>query len=148
MPVDVTTEVLINCPRETVADFAADPENAPRWYANIETVTWRTEPPIKVGSRMDFVALFLGRRLTYTYEVVVLVPGEQLTMRTTEGPFPMSTTYTWEAVDYRTLMRLRNHGEPSGFAAVGSGLLSVSMRRANRKDLDNLKRLLESTHRS
>ena len=45
---------------------------------------------------MDFVARFLGRRLAYTYEVVDLVPGERLVMRTADGPFPMETTYTWE----------------------------------------------------
>ncbi len=143
MPVDVTTEVMISCSRQVVADFASDPENAPRWYANIATVTWRTAPPLRVGSRMDFVARFLGRTLAYTYEVIEWVAGERLTMRTAEGPFPMSTTYTWEAVGDQTRMRLRNHGEPSGFAAVGSGLMAASMRRANRKDLDNLKRLLE-----
>ena len=148
MPVDVTTEVMISRSRQVVAEFAADPENAPRWYANISTVAWRTEPPIRVGSQMEFVARFLGRTLAYTYEVVDLVAGERLTMRTADGPFPMSTTYNWETVGDQTLMRLRNHGEPSGFAAVGSGLLAASMRRANRKDLDNLKRLLEDMHRN
>ena len=44
---------------------------------------------------MNFVARFLGRRLEYEYEVVEFVPGERLVMRTSEGPFPMETTYTW-----------------------------------------------------
>jgi hypothetical protein len=33
---------------------------------------------------MSFVAHFLGRRLAYTYEIVDLVPGERLIMRTAE----------------------------------------------------------------
>jgi hypothetical protein len=32
MPVDVTTEVVIEAPRAVVAAFAGDPTNAPRWY--------------------------------------------------------------------------------------------------------------------
>jgi hypothetical protein len=105
----------------------------------------RTDPPVRVGSTMDFVARFLGRRLAYTYEVVELVPGERLVMRTTQGPFPMETTYTWEPVDEAsTRMTLRNRGEPAGFARVAGPVLATAIRRANRRDLANLRRILEA----
>ncbi len=144
MPVDVVTEIIIERPRDEVAAFAADPSNAPSWYANIESVDWQTSPPVSVGSRMDFVASFLGKRMAYTYEVAELVAGERLVMRTAEGPFPMETTYTWEALDPdRTRMTLRNRGEPAGFAKLGTPVLAVSMRKANEKDLANLKRIME-----
>jgi hypothetical protein len=61
--VDALTEILIERPPEEVARFAADPTNAPRWYVNIRAVEWKTAPPLAVGSRMAFVAHFLGRRL-------------------------------------------------------------------------------------
>ena len=94
---------------------------------------------------MDFVAHFLGRRLAYTYEIVELVPGERLVMRTAQGPFPMETSYEWSpAGDASTQMTLRNRGEPSGFAGVAAPLMSAAMRRANAKDLTRLKSLLES----
>lgn len=92
MAIDVATEIVIDLPREQVAGFAADPSHAPDWYENIESVEWTTPPPMQVGSRMDFVTHFLGRRLAYTYEVVELVPGERLVMRTPQGPFPVETT--------------------------------------------------------
>jgi hypothetical protein len=75
MPVDVLTEILISRPRHVVAEFAADPTNAPAWYRNIESVQWETEPPVATGSRISFVANFLGRRLAYTYEIREFVPG-------------------------------------------------------------------------
>lgn len=144
MTVDVQTETVIKRPLDEVAAFAADPTNVPQWYVNIKSVDWKSPPPVSVGSRLAFVAQFLGRRLEYTYEVVDLVPGERLVMRTTEGPFPMETTYTWEpAGDGATRMTLRNRGEPSGFAKVGAPVMSAAMKRANRKDLALLKRLLE-----
>ena len=145
MSVDVLTETVIERPREEVAAFAADPSNAPAWYVNIDSVEWRTPPPVAVGSRMEFSARFLGRTLVYTYEIADLVPGERLVMRTAEGPFPMETTYTWEALDGdRTHMTLRNQGEPSGFTSVAAPMMAAAMRRANRKDLAKLKALLEA----
>jgi hypothetical protein len=143
MPVDVTTWTDIARPRAEVAAFAADPGNAPRWYENIDSVHWETAPPAAVGSRIAFVARFLGRRLAYTYEVRDLVPGERLVMSTAAGPFPMETTYSWADVDGGTRMTLRNRGQPAGLAKLAAPAVAAAMRRANRKDLAQLKRLLE-----
>jgi hypothetical protein len=107
-------------------------------------VNWRTPPPVKVGSRMDFVARFLGRRLSYTYEVVELEPGERLVMRTADGPFPMETTYTWESVPEGTRMRLRNRGEPSGFTKIARPVMAKAMKSAMNKDLARLAARLRS----
>jgi uncharacterized protein YndB with AHSA1/START domain len=147
MAVDVTTEIVIDRPCAQVAAYAADPSHAPDWYANIKSVSWRSAPPAQVGSTMDFVARFLGRRLAYTYEIVDLVPGQRLVMRTAQGPFPMETTYTWEPVgDGSTRMTLRNRGEPSGFGKMAAPVMAAAMRRANDKDLAALKRILETDH--
>ena len=143
--VDVMTETVIDRPPEEVAAYAGDPDNVPSWYVNIQSIEWKTPRAVAVGSRMAFVAHFLGRRLEYTYEIVELVPGSRLVMRTSEGPFPMETTYTWEpAGDGKTRMTLRNRGEPSGFSRVVAPLMAVAMRRATTKDLAKLKALLEA----
>ena len=147
MPVDVLTEIVIARPRAEVAAYAADPDNAAAWYENITAVEWRTSPPLAVGSRIAFVAQFLGRGIDYTYEVREHVPGERFVMSTADGPFPMETTYTWEDADAdagATRMTLRNRGEPSGFSKVGAPLVSGAMRRANTKDLRRLKQVLEA----
>ncbi len=145
MAVAVLTEIVIDRPVRVVAEYVVDPSNAPEWYANIESVQWQTEPPVAVGSRLDFVAHFLGRRLTYTYEITELIPYQRLVMRTAQGPFPMETSYEWSpVVGAATRMTLRNQGEPSGFAGVAAPIMAAAMRRANTKDLTRLKALLES----
>ena len=147
--IDVVTEITIARPRAEVAAYAADPSHAPEWYANIKSVRWQTEPPVRVGSRMDFVAHFLGRRLAYTYEVADLLPGERLVMRTKQGPFPMETTYTWASTpDGGTYMTLRNRGMPSGFSRVAAPVMAAAVRRETKKNLLQLKRLLEASPRS
>ena len=144
MGVDVRTEIDIDRPVDVVSAYAADPSNAPEWYTNIETVEWVTDPPPRVGSQVSFVARFLGRGLAYTYELVELVPGERLVMRTAQGPFPMETTYTWAAKGPdSTSMTLRNRGEPSGFSKLAGFVMAPAIRRANRKDLAALKAVLE-----
>ena len=86
------------------------------------------------GSRLAFVARFLGRRLASTYEVAELVIGERLVMRTADGPFPMETTYTWEPLAAGgTRMTLRNRGRPAGFSAVVAPFMAGAMRRANQR---------------
>jgi uncharacterized protein YndB with AHSA1/START domain len=144
MAVDVAVERLIPRPRDEVAAYAADPDHTTEWYANIKAVEWETPRPLAVGSRLAFVASFLGRRLSYTYEIRELVPGERLVMSTSEGPFPMETTYTWEdAGDGATRMTMRNRGEPSGFAKVGAPMLARQMKRAMTKDLERLSAILQ-----
>jgi hypothetical protein len=96
MHIDVLNTVLINRSVADVSQYAADPDNAPLWYENIKSVEWKTPRPVQLGSQLDFVAHFLGRRLAYTYEIVEFVPGRRLTMRTPGPPFSMQTTYTWE----------------------------------------------------
>ena len=106
---------------------------------------WKSERPAVVGSRIAFVAELLGRRLAYTYQVQAMEPDELFVMSTAEGPFPMETTYTWQdTADGATRMTLRNRGVPAGFAKVGAPMVAAAMRRANRKDLQRLKSILEA----
>jgi uncharacterized membrane protein len=143
--VDVLTQTVIDRPADVVSAYAADPSNAPAWYVNVESVEWKSEPPVRVGSQVAFVARFLGRRLAYTYEIVDFVPDERLVMRTSQGPFPMETTYTWTPTNGdATRMTLRNRGVPGGFSKLVAPFMARAVRRANRKDLAALKSLLET----
>ncbi|GAA4430372.1 SRPBCC family protein [Pontibacter saemangeumensis] len=142
--VDILTETVIDRPLAEVAAYAANPDNAPEWYENIRAAVWKTPKPLQVGSQVAFTAHFLGRQLAYTYRIREYIPGQRLVMGTEEGPFPMETTYTWEAINQQqTRMMLRNAGEPAGFSKLFAPLMATMMRKANTKDLKRIKQILE-----
>jgi hypothetical protein len=119
-------------------------DHAPEWYINIKSVEWQTPKPMVIGSKFAFVAHFLGRQLSYIYEVVEL-SDKSMVMRTADGPFPMETTYQFEEVnDHTTRMTLRNRGTPSGFSKLFAPFMAAMMRKANKKDLRALKAIVES----
>ena len=142
--VNVQTEIHIRVPRADVASYAGNPDNAPAWYQNVTSARWLTGAPLQVGSQVAFTAHFLGRRLEYTYDIIEVVLNEKLVMRTSGGPFPMQTTYTWSDAGDGTDMTLRNTGQPRGFSVLAGAFMAPMMRRATRKDLANLKSILEA----
>lgn len=145
---DVTGEIEIAVPRAFVAAFACDPDNAMEWYDNVRAVEWRTPRPVAIGSQVAFVARVWGRNLTFTNQVTALVAGEKFVMTTSDAPFPVQTTYTWQDTSSGgTLMRLRIHGELRGFAKPATSLLARSAAATIRKDLATLQRILENSTR-
>ncbi len=78
--IDVLTEVNIEAPLTKVSEYVTNPDNAPHWYVNILTVEWKTPKPAGIGTKVAFVAQFLGRKLYYIYEFVEFIPGSKLEM--------------------------------------------------------------------
>ena len=144
--VDVVTQIIIDLPIDQVASYAAYPDHAPEWYKNIKSVEWKTPKPLSLHSKIAFEADFLGRKLSYVYEITEYIPGQKLVMHTAQGPFPMETTYIWEALNPSTTkMTLRNRGMPRGFSKLLSPFMEWAMKKANMKDLRQLKSILEKS---
>jgi len=143
--VDVFTEIIIDRPIAETAAYAANPDNAPEWYTNIKTAEWKTQKPLALGSQIAFNASFLGRELSYVYEITEFIPEQKMVMKTANGPFPMETVYTWHALQSnQTRMTLRNKGMPSGFSKMAAPFMAAMMKKANTKDLKKIKEILET----
>jgi hypothetical protein len=141
---DVEVETTIGRPREEVAGFATDPANDTTWIGALSEARLLTDPPIGVGSQVERVASFLGRRIEYVNEIVELVPGVRLAMRSVKAPFPMTVVYEFEDAGGGTLVRIRAGGDASGFYRVAGPILSRAVRRGIERDLARLKQVLET----
>jgi len=143
MSVDVTVEREIARERPAVAGFVMDPANDTRWIKALDSVRTLGDGPVGPGNRVERIASFLGRRIEYVNEIVELVPGERLVMRSVKAPFPMEVRYELDEAGDGTRMRIRATGDASGFYRVAGPLLGAAVRRGIERDLDELKKVLE-----
>src|SRR3990172_10188568 len=79
-----------------VAGYATEPGNDTSWIGGIKQVRVVTEGPVGVGTRVERVAYFMGRRIEYVLEVVGMETGRRLEMASVKAPFPMRVTYEFE----------------------------------------------------
>jgi len=143
MPVDVTATAAVGRPREEVAAYLRDPANDTSWIGGLRSARLLTAGPVGVGSRVERVASFLGRRVEYVNEVTELT-GDRLVMRSVRSPFPMQVTYGHRAAtDGATEVSVRVEGDAGRYYALLAPLLGVAVRRSIARDLRNLKRALE-----
>jgi len=146
---DVSTEIIINLPKEKVAEFVSDPSNAPNWCPHIKSIEWNNEAPLRAGVRLLFNEQIMRRQLQHVYEVVEIIPGQKIIMKTHTRNRRMETTIAWQAINENTTcMTLRNRGIPAAFSKTIAPFLKLAFRKASRKNLKRLKRMLEfSYHR-
>jgi len=143
MAVDVIATGTIGRPREEVAAYLRDPANDTSWIGGLRSAQLLTPGPVRVGSRVERVASFLGRRIEYINEITELT-ADRLAMQSVRSPFPMRVTYGHQpATDGTTEVSVRVEGDAGRFYAVAAPLLGPAVRRSITRDLRNLKRALE-----
>ena len=147
MQLDVRAEADILSPRAEVAAFAMEAENDPEWIGGISSARRVTDPPTVVGTRVERVARFLGRRIDYVMEVAEHQPAERIVLRSIKSPFPMRVTYEFVERARGTRAAIRVEGDPGAMYRIGGPVMAALVRRSITRDLRNLKRLMESSAR-
>jgi carbon monoxide dehydrogenase subunit G len=144
MAVDVTATGTIARPRDEVAAYLRDPANDTTWIGGVRSARLLTPGPVTVGSRVERVASFLGRRVEYVNEITELT-AERLAMGSVRSPFPMRVTYGHrDAGAGTTEVLVRVQGEAGRFYGLVGPLLGLAVRRSIARDLRNLKQVLET----
>jgi hypothetical protein len=143
VPIDITGETVIHAAAERVFAYAIEPANEREWIGGLQESRPLTEGPVRVGTQVERVAKFMGRRVEYVNEVTELEPGLVLAMRSVKAPFPMEITYRFENLEGGTLMTNRVRGGPGGLAGLFSPLMAFGVKRNVSKDLQRLKAAVE-----
>jgi uncharacterized protein YndB with AHSA1/START domain len=144
MGIDVNAQIEIERPPAEVAAFAMEAENDTRWIGGISETRRLTPGPTVVGTRVERVAHFVGRRIEYVMEVAELEPGRRIVLRSIKSPFPMTVTYAFTDAPEGTLASVRVEGGPEGLYRFAGNLMSPGVRRNITRDVRRLKEILES----
>ena len=142
----VTVRVNIDRPAGEVFAFVEDVENNTQWLRGMVSCSWTTDPPVRVGSRYEQLASFLGKRIRTNFEVTALQPGELVTISSREGSsFPLTVTRRVEPLGpTRSQVTEIVESDPRGFYRTAGPLLHWMVRRNIQRDYNRLKALLES----
>jgi uncharacterized membrane protein len=144
MAVDVTATETIDRPCDEVAAYLRDPANDTRWIGGIRSARLLSPGPVAIGSQVERVAAFLGRRVQYVNEIIELT-ADRLAMRSVRSPFPMRVTYGHrDTGDSTTEVSVRVEGDAGRYYALAAPLLGLAVRRSIARDLRNLKQVLEA----
>jgi uncharacterized membrane protein len=143
MSVDTAATITVNRPRADIADYLLDPSNDTTWIGGIRTARLVTNGPVGVGSQVERIASFLGRKVEYVNEIVELT-DTKLAMKSVKAPFPMRVTYEFhEAGPEATEVIVRVEGNPKGFYGFAGPLMNKAVHRSISGDLRTLKQVLE-----
>lgn len=142
----VVVRIDIDRPCAVVWEYMENAEHNPEWLRNMQSAQWATDPPIRVGSRYDQVARFLGREVRTSFEVTRLEPGRLITIASLPGSsFPLTITRLLDPVGAdRCYVVESAGGDPSRFYRIAEPLMRAMVRRNIASAYRRLKQLLES----
>lgn len=143
-PVVVEVEIGRSC--AVVWEYMENAEHNPEWLHNMQSARWTTDPPIRVGSRYEQSARFLGKEVRTSFEVTALEPGRLITISSLPGSsFPLTITRQVDPVGpERCRVTETAGGDPSRFYRLAEPLMRAIVRHNIARAYRRLKQLLES----
>ena len=140
--ITVDVEVFIPRPPDEVFAFLSDFERNPEWQDGMERCTFLTDPPLRVGSRYEQVARFLGREICSVFEVTDLEPGRSVRATTIESTFPITFTRRVDPAEGGSAVSATIEGDASGLFRLAEPLMRRKVQRSIEADYQRLRELL------
>ena len=98
----VTVQIEISRAPADIWEYLVNAEHNPEWLSNMSSCRWLTDPPIRIGSRYEQHARFLGKDVMTTFEVSALEPERLVTITSLpSSSFPLTITRKLDPIDAR-----------------------------------------------
>lgn len=141
--IEVNERIEVEKPPHEVFAFWSDWSNNPKWQSGMESCTWTSEPPLRLGSTYDQRASFLGRPIVSSFEVVEYEPDTMVRIRTTKSTLPLDITRRVSpGPNGGTTLNATIRGEPGGVMRFLNPLTKRMVARNVHRDYQRLKDLL------
>ncbi|MBP8894061.1 MAG: SRPBCC family protein [Chitinophagaceae bacterium] len=135
--------VEIDAPIKTVFEFIADFKNTPKWHKNMKKVGWKKEGPYGVGSEYDWIETFFGMKMDIGGVITSWNPPYSFTWKPTTSPFPITGGWTLLEKGNSTFVTRYSDNQLSGIYKWMNLMMVPVAKRQVRKELQELKRLIE-----
>lgn len=142
MSVAFTARTTIDQPADQVWDTLVDWDSAQHWMRDVEWL--KADGTTQVGTRLTFRSRGKDRPST----IADLEPGRAILLRSQQGGVTADYHYRLHSIDESTTrVELTAACATRGAWSLVGPLLRAAMRRADRSQLDDLKRHIETTSR-
>jgi hypothetical protein len=136
--------VMIKRPLEDVWAYVIEPANDPVWLGPVIEVRGGAGVPLEVGSEIQQVAQFLGRRFEVTLVVTEHEPMRRSSVRASASPVPVTGSYTFDPVDGGTRFSMEGETDAHGLFKLAEPVFARMARREWASSCEVLKELLEA----
>ena len=136
--------IFINRPVEAVWKFVSNIENMPNWDRGVLEARQTSEGPMGVGSTVQVVRQFLGRRRIAHFRVVDVVPNRTVAIQAGGAGITGKVRYTFEPVEGGTRMTSSAEVVLGGWLKLIAPIIRPMLERDGRDDLANVKRVVEA----
>jgi hypothetical protein len=139
-----TEAVLIERATPDVFAFTAAVRNLPRWDVDVDEVAFEHDVAPEIGERFDVrFSPFLGEE-EGSVTLVEVVPDARLVWEVEFVGMTSRITYLYGNEDRGTRFTRRVEVTPAGMLRLVGPVVARRVRRSNRRDVVNLKRVLEA----
>jgi carbon monoxide dehydrogenase subunit G len=136
--------IIINRPVEEVWKFLGNVENMPKWDRGVLEAKQISEGPMGVGSTVQIVRQFFGRRRIGNFRVTDAVPNRTVAIQAKAKWITGQVRYSFEPVGGATRMTSTGEVELGGWLKLIAPILIPMLKRDGREDLANVKRVMEA----